>query len=249
MLSVIVITHNEAQNIERCLNSVRWADEIIVLDSGSTDNTVDLCKRFTDQVFVTDWPGFGPQKQRALEKAKYDWVLSLDADEEISAALQQEIQDAMLKTDIQGFEIPRLSSYCGRQMKHGGWWPDYVLRLFRRTTGRFSDDVVHEHIEVTGIIERLQNPILHEAYVNNDEVLHKVNTYSSLGARKLFQRGKSSNLPHALLKGWWTFMRTYFIKAAFLDGAEGLMLAISNAEGSYYKYLKLRELHLTNKNK
>lgn len=243
MLSVIVITKNEAQHIGRCLASVAWADEIIVLDSGSSDDTVALCEQYTDQVFVTDWPGFGPQKQRALEKARHDWVLSIDADEEINESLKAEILAAMQQSGVDGFEIPRLSSYCGRQIKHGGWWPDYVLRLFRREAGRFSDDVVHERILLSGNVRRLQNPLLHEAFVNPDEVLHKINGYSSLGAEKLFARNKNASLGLAIAKGLWTFFRTYILKGACLDGPEGLMLSISNAEGSYYKYLKLRDLN------
>jgi glycosyltransferase involved in cell wall biosynthesis len=242
MLSVIVITKNEAQHIARCLQSIAWADEIIVLDSGSDDDTVNICKRFTEQVFVTDWPGFGPQKQRALDKAQHDWVLSLDADEEVSNALKQEIQKAMLQSNVNGFEIPRLSSYCGKQIQHAGWWPDYVLRLFRRDAGHFTDDVVHERVLVEGKIHRLKSPILHEAFVDPEEVLHKINSYSSLGAQKLLSQGKNASVGLAVGKGLWTFIRTYFLKAALLDGAEGLMLAISNAEGSYYKYLKLRHL-------
>jgi glycosyltransferase involved in cell wall biosynthesis len=242
MLSVIVITKNEAQHIARCLQSIAWADEIIVLDSGSDDDTVNICKRFTEQVFVTDWPGFGPQKQRALDKAQHDWVLSLDADEEVSDALKQEIQKAMLQSNVNGFEIPRLSSYCGKQIQHAGWWPDYVLRLFRRDAGHFTDDVVHERVLVEGKIHRLKSPILHEAFVDPEEVLHKINSYSSLGAQKLLSQGKNASVGLAVGKGLWTFIRTYFLKAALLDGAEGLMLAISNAEGSYYKYLKLRHL-------
>ena len=245
MLSDIVITKNESRDIERCLASVAWAEEIIVLDSGSSDDTVAICQRFTQQVFVTDWPGFGPQKQRALAKARGDWVLALDADEEVSPTLKLEIQKAMLRADAQGFEIPRLSSYCGRQMKHGGWWPDRVLRLFRREAGHFSDDLVHERVIVSGRIERLSQPILHESYVDLDEVLDKVNSYSALGAKKLFEQGKRASLGLAIGKGLWTFIRTYFLRAGFLDGAQGLMLAISNAETSYYKYLKLRDLYRT----
>jgi glycosyltransferase involved in cell wall biosynthesis len=224
------------------LKSVAWADEIIVLDSGSNDDTVAICKQFTKHVIVTDWPGFGPQKQRALAQANHDWVLSIDADEEVSPALQLEIQLAMQQNEIQGFEIPRLSSYCGRQIKHGGWWPDFVLRLFRREAGHFSDDIVHERIFVNGAINRLKNPLLHEAFVNPEEVLDKINNYSTLGAEKLYHQNQQASLGLALSKGLWTFLRTYLLKAAILDGPEGLMLAISNAEGSYYKYLKLRDL-------
>ena len=243
MLSVIIICKNEAEHIGRCLASVSFADEIIVLDSGSSDDTLNICRQYTDQVFSTDWPGFGQQKQRALAKASHDWILSIDADEEISLALQAEILAAIQQSDIQGFFIPRLSRYCGKAIKHAGWWPDYVLRLFQRQAGEFTDDLVHERVIVTGAIEHLKSPILHEAFVDPEEVLSKINSYSSLGAQKLFNQGKNANLSLAIVKGLWTFFRTYILKAAILDGAEGLMLAISNAEGSYYKYLKLRTLN------
>lgn len=242
MLSIIIITKNEAFHIQRCLESVAWADEIIVFDSGSDDDTVEICQQFTPHVFVTDWPGFGLQKQRALDKASQPWVLSIDADEVITPALKDEILRAISEPTASGYLIPRLSTYCGREIKHGGWWPDYVLRLFRRDQGHFSAELVHEQILVSGKIAQLANPILHDAFLNPEEVLHKLNNYSSLGAEKLFQQHKSASLGLAIVKGFWAFFRTYFIKAGWLDGPEGLMLAISNAEGTYYKYLKLRQL-------
>ncbi|MFU8789298.1 MAG: glycosyltransferase family 2 protein [Methylobacter sp.] len=242
MLSIIIITKNEAEHIGRCLASVAWADELIVLDSGSSDDTVAICRHYTDKVYQTDWPGFGVQKQRALDKASGDWVLSVDADEVVTPELRAEIEKALQQEHYSGYEIPRLSSYCGRQMRHGGWWPDSILRLFRRDCGRFTDAVVHETIIVHGAVGRMYSPLLHDAFVNLDEVLHKVNAYSTLGAEMLYQRGVRSSLSKAILKGLWTFMRTYLIKMAILDGRQGLMLSISNAEGAYYKYLKLWEL-------
>lgn len=242
MLSVIIITKNEEFHIARCLQSISWADEIIVLDSGSEDATEDICRRYTDQVYTTDWPGFGKQKQRALDKARGEWVLSLDADEHVNEALKLEIQQAIQKSQFDGFEIPRLSSYCGRQIRHGGWWPDYVLRLFKREQGRFSADLVHESVQLQGKIQQLKNPLLHESYLNVEEVLDKVNSYSSLGAEKLYQAGKGASLRKAITNGLWMFFRTYVLKAAFLDGRQGFMLSISNAEASYYKYIKLIEL-------
>jgi hypothetical protein len=238
-LSVIIITKNEAAHIGGCLQSVAWADEIIVLDSGSVDNTVDICRTVTDKVYITDWQGFGIQKQRALDKATGDWVLSIDADEIVTPELKAEIQQAMQTSDSNGFEIPRLSNYCGRQMRHGGWFPDYVLRLFRRECGHFTNAIVHERIVVNGTISKLNTPFLHDAFVDFEEVLHKVNNYSTLGAKLLYEKGVRSSLSKAIMKGLWTFIRTYFLKAAFLDGRQGLMLAISNAEGAYYKYVKL----------
>lgn len=242
MLSVIIITKNEASHIGRCLESVSWADEIIVLDSGSQDETVSICHRYTDKVYETDWPGFGIQKQRALAKATGDWILSIDADEMVTPQLRAEIEHALQQTEFQGYEIPRLSSYCGRQMRHGGWWPDHVLRLFRRDCGQFTDSVVHERIIVQGQTGQLSAPLLHDAFVSLDEVLHKVNCYSSLGAEMLYQKGARSSVSKAILKGLWTFVRTYFLKLAIMDGRQGLLLSISNAEGTYYKHVKLLEL-------
>jgi len=241
-LSVIVITKNEATHIAQCLESVKWADEIIVLDSGSSDETVEICKNFTPHVFETDWQGFGIQKQRALNKATGDWVLSVDADEIITPELRAEIEHAISRNQHDAFLLPRLSSYCGKFIKHGGWYPDYILRLFRRELGNFTDDVIHERIIVEGKIGKLNSPILHDSYTDFSEVLEKVNSYSSLNAQKLFERGVKSSLLKAICRSLWKFIQTYFIKAAFLDGKHGLMLAISSAEGVYYKYLKLLEL-------
>jgi glycosyltransferase involved in cell wall biosynthesis len=248
-LSAILITRNEADCIARCLESVRFADEIVVLDSGSTDNTVEICRGFTPHVFMTDWPGFGLQKQRALDRAKGDWVLSIDADEWVTPALQAEILQAIAADGQapEAFEIPRLSSYCGRKMRHGGWYPDYVLRLFQRDKGSFTPVAVHERIVVRGRIGRLGSPLQHESYINLEEVLHKNNSYSSLGARELNASGVKGSLHKAVLKGLWAFTRTYLLKASFLDGKQGFMLAVSNAEATYYKYLKLMELQTLRK--
>lgn len=248
MLSVIIITKNEAHSIARCIRSIEWASEIIILDSGSTDNTLDICNSFGAKVFQSqDWPGFGPQKQRALDKATQTWVLSLDADEYVSEELKQVILTAIHDDQFNGFELPRLSSYCGRNMHHGGWWPDYVMRLFKREFGQFSTDLVHEQIIVNGRTTKLSVPLLHETYVNLEEVISKINQYSSLGAEKLHDQKKFSSIHHAFFRGIWTFFRCYFLQKAFLEGAEGLMLAISNAEATYYKYAKLYLLNKTPK--
>jgi glycosyltransferase involved in cell wall biosynthesis len=244
MLSIIIIAKNESEHIASCLDSVSWADEIIVFDSGSTDNTVQICKTYTPHVYETDWPGFGPQKQRALNKARGNWVLSIDADELITKELQAEIQHSIQnKKNIYGFEIPRSSSYCGKQIKHGGWSPDYVLRLFQKEYGAFSNSLVHERVIINGTINRLKSPLLHKSYTSLEEVLSKTNNYSSLGAKMLYNKGIKSSLTLAILRAIWTFFRTYIIKASFLDGDHGLMLAISNAEVTYYKYAKLQLLN------
>jgi glycosyltransferase involved in cell wall biosynthesis len=239
-LSVIVITKNEEASIDACLASVAWADEIVVVDSGSTDRTVDICRRYTGKIQVADWPGFGPQKNRALEAATGDWVLSLDADEQVSADLRREMEEAMANPGgPAAFALPRSSSYCGRPMRHGGWWPDYVTRLFRRGEARFSDDLVHERLVVQGPVGRLRHPLIHEAFSDLEEVIETMNRYSTAGARMMQNRGKRGSLLSAILHGFWSFFHTYVIRAGFLEGREGLMLSVSNAEGTYYRYLKL----------
>lgn len=240
-LSVIVIAKDEAAVIRRCLESVVWADEIIVLDSGSTDGTVEICRACMARVEATaDWPGFGVQKNRVLALATGDWVLSIDADEWATDALRVEIQAAMASPGAYGaFRMPRLSSYCGRFMRHSGWWPGHVTRLFRRGQARFSDDLVHERLIVESAIGTLRAPLMHESYRNLEQVLAKVNAYSSAGAAMARQRGRNASLSGAVLRGLWTFFRTYFLRAGFLDGREGLMVAISNAETSYYRQVKL----------
>jgi glycosyltransferase involved in cell wall biosynthesis len=243
MLSIIIITKNEETHIAKCLASVQWADEIIVLDSGSTDETVSICKQFTQHVFEADWKGFGIQKQRVLNKAKGDWVLSIDADEIITPKLRAEIKVAMQSSEFNGYKIPFLSSYCGKNIKHSGWYPDYHLRLFRREAGEFSNDVVHEKVYVNGKIGVLKSPVLHDSYTDLNEVLVKINHYSTLQAQKMFEIGTRSSLLKAIFSAIWKFLNMYFIKAGFRDGKAGLMLAISSAEGVYYKYLKLLELH------
>jgi glycosyltransferase involved in cell wall biosynthesis len=239
-ISVAIIARDEAHAIADCLRSVAWADERIVLDSGSTDDTVAIARGLGARVEVTDWPGYGAQKNRALALCSGDWILSLDADEQVSDALRDEIQSAVSDPgEAVGFRMPRLSSYCGRRMRHGGWWPDHVLRLFRRGHGRFSDDAVHERLIVDGRMATLRQPLLHDAYVDLEEVVDKVNRYSSAGARQMYAAGRRTTLPATIGHAVWAFIRTYVLRAGFLDGREGFLLAVSNAEGTYYRYAKL----------
>ena len=241
-LSVIIITKNEAHCIVKCLRSVAFADEIIVLDSGSTDTTVALCESVGARVEITDWPGFGMQKNRALALATGDWVLSLDADEQVTDALRDEIVRVLDAPTADVYELPRLSSYLGRPMRHSGWWPDRVARLFRRGAARFSDDAVHEKLVYEAVPGCLRGHLTHEAFTSVEEVLDKVDRYSTAGAQMAHAKGKTGSLGLAIAKGIVAFMRTYVIRAGFLDGPEGFMLAVSNAEGTYYRQLKLRQL-------
>lgn len=243
-LSVIIITKNEAANIRACLESVAWADEIIVVDSGSSDITVEICKGFGVQVHVHDWPGFGAQKNRALGYATNEWVFSIDADERVTPELRAAIEAVLRKDDTcTAYRVSRLSSYCGRFMRHSGWHPDHIVRLFRRAAARFSDDLVHESVEVQGSIGILNGELLHYSYLNLEQTLDKLNSYSTAAARVQQQRGKQCGLATAVAHGIWSFIRTYFLRAGFLDGREGFMLAVLNAEHSYYRYLKLMLLN------
>ena len=241
-LSVILIAMTEEASIARTLRSVAFADEIVVVDSGSSDRTVEIARELGAKVTVTDdWPGFGPQKNRALDLATGDWVLSLDADEWLTAESAEEIRRAVGEgaAGVAAFRLPRRSSFCGRFMRHSGWWPDYVVRLFRRGSARFSDDTVHEHVIVEGNTGTLREPIMHETFVDLDDMLGKMNSYSTLAAKRLRQDGKSAGLAQAVLRALWAFIRTYFLRAGFLDGREGFMLAVATAEGTYYRYAKL----------
>ncbi len=239
-LSVILITHNEAARLRAVLEAVAWADEIVVVDSGSTDGTPDIARAFTDRVVVTaDWPGFGPQKNRALDLATGDWVLSLDADERVTPALAQEIRAALAEPRADVYALPRLSYFLGRPMRHGGWWPDEVPRLFRRGRARFSDDLVHERLVFDGRAISLREPLLHDTMPTLDDALTKMDRYARAGALRKHQQGGRANVASAFAHGLWTFLRCYVFNAGFLDGPEGFVLAVTNAQGSYYRYLRL----------
>lgn len=241
-LSAILITRDEEINIGECLASLDFASEIIVVDSGSRDATVALAAAAGARVVQTaDWPGFGAQKNRALAQATQPWVLSIDADERVTPALREEIL-AIVNAPTPGpdaWEMPRHSSFCGRYMNHSGWYPDRVLRLFRRGTARFSDDVVHERVLPSGPVGRLRNDLLHISYRDLETVLDKLNRYSSAGAQKLHMHGRRASFSGAVLRGLWAFVRTYLLRRGFLDGRLGFVLAVSVAEGTYYRYLKL----------
>ncbi len=240
-LSVILITKNESMNIKACLDSVHFADEIIVVDNGSTDGTIELARAAGANVIVTDdWPGFGPQKSRALAAANGQWILSIDADERITPELEKEILRTIHQADAaDAYDISRRSWYCGRFIKHSGWTPDYVTRLFKRNMAHFTDHLVHERLIADGSNGKLKSVMLHYSYRDFSQVLQKVDNYSTLNAKQSYAKGKRAGIGTALLHGFWAFFRTYFIRRGIFDGAHGIALAISNAETSYYRYLKL----------
>ena len=244
-ISAIIITKNAGTMIRRCLESVAWADEVIVVDSGSSDDTAEICRALGVQFTVTaDFPGFGAQKNRALDAATGDWVFSIDADEWVTPELRDEMRAVMADSAAApAYALPRRSSFCGREMKHSGWWPDYVVRLFQRGAARFSEDLAHERLLVTGATRKLKQPLMHEAISTLEQMLGKMNLYSSASARMLHARGRQASIGTAVLHGSWAFFRTYVLRRGFLDGREGFILAVANAEGSYYRYIKLMLEH------
>ncbi len=245
-LSVILITRNEEANLADCFASLEGiAQQIVVVDTNSSDRTLEIAKNHGALISQPpDWPGFGPQKNRALDLATGDWILSLDADERLTPALKSEILTAIHHSaHVDCFAIPRLSWYCGRFIRHSGWNPDYVDRLFKRGTATFSDDLVHERLLPHGQVAKLKNPMLHYSFMNYSQVLQKIDRYSSASAEQAFAMGKTSNPLKAVLHGAWSFLRTYFLRAGFLDGPQGFALAISNGQGTYYRYIKLWHLH------
>lgn len=245
-LSVIIITKNEARHIADCLRSVRFAREIIVLDSGSTDGTSEIARDLGASVHHSnDWPGFGPQKNRALDLATQPWVFSIDADERVTPALKKEMMEVLRDPACLGYFVPRLSELCGQPIRHSGWWPDYVLRLFRRDAGRFTNAVVHERVEVKGSTAKLQACLLHYPYETLDALIQKMNRYSTDAAHMMFAKGKRAGILSIIGHSVWTFIRIYLLRRGFLDGRYGFVLAVTAASGSFFRYSKLMMLNRT----
>ena len=245
-ISAVLISLNAQAHLRECLQSVAWCDEIVVLDSGSTDATRAICAEFGARFSVSpDWPGFGPQKNRALALAAHEWIFSLDTDEVCPPELRVALEAAARSGTCAAYEMPRRSSFCGHFMRHGGWWPDHVTRLFRRDRARFSDSRVHERVIVDGAVGRLRVPLIHYTYDTMAQALEKAERYATLGAQQAFEAGKRSSPLQAALRAGWAFVRTYVIRLGFLDGGPGLALAKYNAHTTRLRYLKLWQLGKT----
>jgi len=240
-LSLILICRNEERMIEDCLKSALKITpdlEIIILDSGSTDQTLDIAKKYTANIYQTDWPGFGIQKNRALSYATGDWVLSLDADERISEPLAQEIKNILQNTDqkISAFDIPFESYFLSKKIRFGDWSGEHHIRLFKKSQAVFDKAPVHENLKITGAIQKLQNPILHYSYTHPAQINQKIKAYAQAGAEKLRKKGKLGGFYIGLLKAGFTFIRGYCFKLGFLDGLAGLKLAWMNTRYTFFKY-------------
>ncbi len=240
-LSVIIITKNEEERLPHCLKSVNFAEDIVVVDAGSQDRTIEIAKSFGCRVFIEKWKGYGPQKQSALEKTYYKWVLSLDADERIPPETAQIISQVIQAPKAQAYSFLRKNFFHGKWIKYCGWWPDRVIRLFEKGHGKF-EGMVHETWVTEGKIIELKASIEHYSYENYSQMLKKLDEYSSTRARELYDKGIRVNLLTPFLHGGWMFIRSYFLKLGFLNGLDGFVISFMNAGSSFFKYAKLLEL-------
>jgi glycosyltransferase involved in cell wall biosynthesis len=243
-LSVAIITNNEEENIRLCLQSVAFAAQIVLVDSGSTDATLSIARDFGCEIYSEEWQGFGPQKQSAIEKCHEPWILVLDADERITADAAVVIKKIVTDSDREeaGFSFPRKNYFQGRWIKHAGWWPDRIIRLFRKDAGRISTAVVHESVEVQGTIGDLDVAIEHYTESRLSKIIQKIDRYSTLGAHTAFKEGKKSSTGGAFLRAMVTFVQDYFLRLGILDGMPGLTLAVTDSVNKFFKYAKLNEL-------
>jgi glycosyltransferase involved in cell wall biosynthesis len=246
-ISVYIIAYNEADKIRSAINSVLWADEIILADSHSQDDTAAIAEELGAKVIQIDFTGFGDLRNRAMAACSHDWIFSLDADERCTPEARDEIlQTIALPDPADAYYIPRRNFFMGRWIKHSGFYPDYRQpQLFTQGTLDFkNDDPVHEEYTIVSDkpVGYLKHPIWQFPYKDLAEIAHKANKYSTLGARKLQLRGRSAGMFKAISRGAWSFFHMYILKKGILDGWPGLVIAIGNFEGTYYKYAKLHEL-------
>ncbi len=242
-VSVTIITKNEASNIRQCLEGVRWADEIVVVDNGSMDDTREICQAFGARVFSEEWKGFARQKNSAIDKARNEWVLSLDADERIPPELRREIETILKGTpSCDGYRIARQNFFLGRWIRRCGWYPDHNLRLFRKSKGRFLERAVHEKVIVEGRVGYLKSPMEHHTYRSLSDFMERLERYSSLAAQEMQKEGRAFRLWDILLRPPGTFLQMYFLRAGFLEGYYGFLLSVLYSFYTLLKYSKLKEL-------
>ena len=245
-VSVTIICLNEKENIAHAIRSVAWADEVIVVDSGSTDGTVELATRLGAKVFHNPWPGYGQQKNFAQKQARNNWILNIDADEEVPSELAQEIRVALEKqqtgrSEIKGFSLPRKTFYLGRWIGHGGWYPNYLVRLADRRFSAWTEPNVHEELKVNGEVLPLEAPLHHYAFSCIQDQIHTNLRFSKLGSEDLKKRGQSPSLLKLILKPAGKFFETYVLKRGFLDGLPGLIISVNAAHSMFLKYAYLHE--------
>lgn len=247
-LSVTIITLNEEENIRACLESVRWADEIVVCDSGSQDKTLEICREYTDRVYVDAWRGFGAHKNLCLDRATHPWILSLDADERVTMALQKVIEAILAAEDaLDGYFVPRRNYFLRRWIRSSGWYPDHVLRLFRKAQGRFKEVAVHEAVEVKGRVGYLPEPLEHHTYRSIADFLSRMDRYSGLAAEEMLRQGRKAGALDLVFRPPLTFLRMFLLRGGFREGWHGVVLAGLYACYTFAKYARLWEMRQTGK--
>lgn len=237
-LSAVIITLNCRDQLGACLDSLGFADEIVIVDSGSRDGTLEFAQSRGVRVVHQDWLGFGPQKQVATEQARHPWVLSIDADERVTPALRESIERALAKPDFRAYQFPRCNRFMGRYLRHGEGYPDWSLRLFDRRHGRWSDDTVHERVLTLGPVGRLQGDLLHESAETLDSYLAKQNRYTTLAAEAILRQGAEASAARMLLSPLVRFVKFYLLRKGFLDGVPGLVHTLIGCQNSFVKYAK-----------
>jgi glycosyltransferase involved in cell wall biosynthesis len=239
-LSVAIVCKNEENNIGRCLESVKWADEIVVIDSGSTDNTVKICRDFGCRVIESEWLGFGKTKALAVSAGCNDWILSLDADEVVTPELRKEIELTIeSSSQIVGYYIHFYTFYLGHKIRFSDWQNEYHLRLFNKNAGNYNNQIIHESLELVGEKGKLKSSIYHYSFPTLSKHLFKIERYGKLAAEKKFKEGESVTLGGVIFRALFSFLRIYILKLGILDGRYGIVLSINNAYAVYIKYLML----------
>jgi glycosyltransferase involved in cell wall biosynthesis len=241
-ITATIITKNNEEIIERCLKSVTWTDEIVVVDSGSTDNTLEICEKYNCKVIRTPWLGFGKTKQLAEDNASNDWILSIDSDEICTPELKSRLLSILSDPDsMGGYRIKRRTFYLGKPIKYCGWQKDFPLRMYKKSVGGFNDREIHEFVELRGQAGKIKEQILHYSYPSISDHLQKIDRYTSLGAVEAISKGKTSSPLLAIMKGHLKFFKMFVMQRGFLDGPTGYILAKNSAFGVYLKYLKIFE--------
>ena len=243
-LSVAIITKNEEENLPDCLRSVAFARQIVVVDSGSTDNTIRIATDCGCDVYSEGWRGFGPQKQLAIDRCEHPWILVLDADERIPPETEAKIREIISSSPsvANGYSFPRKNFFKGRWIRHAGWWPDRITRLFKKNYGKMSKAAVHEAVEISGPVVDLDVSLIHLTESRLSDILIKIDRYSTLGAQESYAAGKRSTVWYAFLRAGFVFVQNYFLRLGMLDGSQGLTLAVTDSVNKFFKYAKLSEL-------
>lgn len=246
-ISAAIITYNEEANIERCLRSLSFVDEIIVVDSFSTDRTVEIARHYTDKVVEREFKGDSDQRNAALGFASNDWVVAVDADEVVTTELAEEIQRVVEASEFQAYRMPRITHFLGKPIRHCGWYPDHVIKLMRKSKARHPDRLIHADVEVDGLVGTLENHLIHYSYNNVDDIFRKTINFSRQAAKQKYMDGRRCKFSDLTIRPGLTFLKKYFIKQGFRDGVRGFLISMLAQFGVFFRYVILWEMSLAEK--